>query len=62
MLKLMWEKPGISDKDAERELKKQGFGHATAENFNKTYNRVRASLPPEWQHLFPKRKPGRRKS
>jgi hypothetical protein len=63
MLKLIWEKPGISDRDAEEELKKQGFGQATtAENFNKFYNRVRASLPPEWQHLFPKRKPGRRKS
>ena len=62
MLKLMWQEPGISDKDAEEELKKQGFGQATAENFNKTYNRVRASLPPEWQHLVPKRKPGRRKS
>jgi hypothetical protein len=62
MLKLMWQNPAISDKAAERELKKQNFSRATAENFNKFYNRVRASLPPEWQHQFPKRKPGRRKS
>ena len=62
MLKLMWQQRGISDQDAERELKKQNFKHATAENFNKTYNRVRVSLPPELQHLVPKRKPGRRKS
>jgi hypothetical protein len=62
MLKLMWEKPGISDKDAKRELIKQGFGCATAENFDKFYNRVRASLPPELQPQFFKRKPGRRKN
>jgi len=60
MLKLMWEKPAISDKDAEKELKKQGFDYATAENFNKFYNGVRASLPPERQQKFPKRKPGRK--
>ena len=62
MLKLMWQNPAISDQDAERELKKQNFPQATAENFNKTYNRVRAELPPELQHLVPKRKPGRCKS
>jgi hypothetical protein len=60
MLRLMWQKPAISDKDAERELIKQGFGQATAENFNKFYNGVRASLHPERQHQFPKRKPGRK--
>lgn len=60
MLKLMWQNPAISDKDAEEELIKQGFDDATAENFNKFYNGVRASLPPERQHQFPKRKPGRK--
>lgn|SRR5215813_2339820 len=57
ILELVWQNPGISDRAAVDELEKR---FSIDEGmFNKHYNRIRASLPPEFQDRFPKRRPGR---